>query len=71
MTSSKDVPDRQFVRSSYCEASGCVEVSITEEEREVVVRNSQNTPVEVHFSYVEWQAFVNGVRAGEFDVPRR
>lgn len=53
--------------SSYCSTSGCVEVGWRS--AAVVVRNSRDLEVELLFSRQEWEAFVAGVKAGEFDLP--
>jgi hypothetical protein len=53
--------------SSLCDLNGCVEVAILEDR--VVVRDAKDRagPVLV-FTAVEWDAFVGGVRVGEFDL---
>lgn len=70
-----------FFKSSFCEASACIEVSFAkssfcesntcvEVERgdTVQVRNSANPDVVVSFSREEWAAFVAGMKNGEFDL---
>jgi hypothetical protein len=56
-------------RSSYCTgaASTCVEVSIGVQM--VTVRDSKAAtgPI-LRFTVEEWRAFVQGVRAGEFEI---
>jgi hypothetical protein len=55
---------RKSTRS--CE-DGCVEVALGD--RQVAVRDSKDrTGPELVFSFAEWNAFVDGVRGGEFDV---
>jgi hypothetical protein len=53
-------------RSSLCLNSGCVEVGSIE--GHVVVRDSklESSPV-LSYTPEEWQAFIAGVKAGEFD----
>lgn len=57
-----------FRRSSYCNVGACVEVAIAD--GSVSVRDAKNDegPV-LNFTPEEWEAFVLGVRAGEFDLP--
>jgi hypothetical protein len=56
-----------FVRSTFCSANAsCVEVSSNG--NVVRVRNSSENSVVVSFSPAEWATFVDGVKAGEFDV---
>jgi AcrR family transcriptional regulator len=52
--------------SSLCDLNGCVEVAILDDQ--VAVRDAKDRagPVLV-FSAAEWEAFVGGVRGGEFD----
>jgi len=60
-----------FRKSSFCGNSGCVEVNIGH--FEVTVRDSKDRTWgdwQV-YSHDEWQAFLDGVRAGEFDLPER
>jgi hypothetical protein len=54
-------------KSTYCSNGDCVEVAVLDEE--VVVRNSKNRhgPI-LHFTPIEWEAFLSGVRDGEFDL---
>jgi hypothetical protein len=53
--------------SSLCDLNGCVEVAVLEDR--VVVRDAKDRagPVLV-FTAAEWEAFVGGVRGGEFDL---
>lgn len=70
-----------FRTSSFCEASGCVEVGFTkssfcgpgecvevERGEQVVVRNSTNPDVQVTFTADEWRVFLQGVKNNEFDI---
>ena len=54
-------------KSSFCGASACVEVSLSA--GDVGVRDSKraDSPV-LSFTRDEWNAFVLGVKSGEFDV---
>ncbi len=64
-----DLSDRlraKWRKSASSGVNGCVEVAFVD--GSVAVRNSRDPagPVLV-FSLVEWQAFVGGVRGGEFE----
>jgi hypothetical protein len=52
-------------KASYCQSGECVEV--VSKDGQVLVRNSQRPQRIVRYTPAEWQAFVQGVRAGEFD----
>jgi Domain of unknown function (DUF397). len=56
-----------FVRSSQCDTGACVEVAIPAGQDLVVVRSSQSGD-SVVFTKFEWEAFIKGAKAGEFDV---
>lgn len=57
-----------FKSSASGNDSNCLEVFVTD--TEVRVRNS-NIPQspEVPYTFAEWEAFVKGVKNGEFDLP--
>jgi hypothetical protein len=59
---------RAFRKSSFCGEAGCVEVAVLPDI--VAVRDSkrEESPV-LTFTPSEWEAFVAGIRAGEFDGP--
>jgi hypothetical protein len=63
----QDLPPAAWRTSSLCDLNGCVEVAILEDR--VVVRDAKDRagPVLV-FTAAEWDAFVGGVRGGEFDL---
>ena len=54
-------------KSNRCDTNACVEVAVFEDE--VLVRDSKDPrgPI-LRFSREEWEAFLSGVRAGEFSV---
>ena len=53
--------------SSYSNGGGCVEV--IQERDLIVVRDSKDREGSaLSFTYREWDAFVRGVRDGEFDI---
>ncbi len=57
-----------FVKSSFSSNYGCVEVA-PGDSNTIVVRDTKNRTKEAHvFTVVEWDAFVAGVKAGEFDT---
>ena len=58
----------EYRKSSYSSAGGCVEVRLLEDGR-ISLRDSKDVSKAPHcFTANEWQAFVEGVRAGEFDL---
>ncbi|NUR73357.1 MAG: DUF397 domain-containing protein [Hamadaea sp.] len=62
-----DIPDSlPWRRSRRCDSGTCVEVAVLDDE--VLVRDSKDPhgPV-LRYSRAEWQAFLAGVREGEFD----
>jgi hypothetical protein len=60
--------EERFRRSSFCSRNCCVEVANDEQERQIRLRNSANAAAIVVFSHQEWRAFLEGVKAGEFEV---
>jgi predicted secreted Zn-dependent protease len=60
-------PSDTWRRSTASGTTNCVEVSVTSES--VLMRHSQrpDEPV-LEFSHAEWEAFLTGVRGGEFDL---
>ena len=67
-----DVPDELvFKKSSYSKSGECVEVGVAPGGGPVVaVRHSRRFDREaILFTPDEWDAFVRGVKDGEFDVP--
>jgi hypothetical protein len=69
MSHISDFSDAVWHKSARSGTSGCVEVATLE--RVVEVRDSKDRqgPVLV-FRFDEWNAFLVGVRDGEFDLPR-
>ncbi len=68
--STDDAPPKRSAlwrRSTRCSSSGCVEIAVTEVG--VHVRDSKNaaSPV-LSYDRTEWLAFIEGVKAGEFDL---
>jgi hypothetical protein len=59
----------RWVKSSKSGSDGCVEVDLTEPHA-VFVRDSKDPDGAIlEFNEREWEAFVAGARAGEFDRP--
>jgi hypothetical protein len=63
-----------FRKSSRSNGSGgnqCVEVDLDAETGAVLVRDSKDpiTGCRLRFTDAEWDAFIAGVKAGEFDLP--
>lgn len=57
----------RFRKSSFSGGTGCVEVRLLPDGR-VAVRDSKDPSVPPsHFSQAAWQAFLAGIRTGEFD----
>lgn len=56
-----------FVKSSYCGAGDCVEVSRVSPDR-VAVRHSDDHSQMIEFSVDQWAFFIAGAKAGQFDV---
>ena len=55
-------------KASFSASGNCVEVLVRSEG--VRVRNTRDrSGPELSFTAAEWRAFVQGVRAGEFDPP--
>jgi len=58
-----------YKKSSFSGGGGCVEVRVLADGT-VGLRDSKDTTKPPHiFTTREWDAFVAGVRAGEFDLP--
>jgi hypothetical protein len=60
-----------WITSRACNNSACVQVAHLPGGM-VAVRDSKDAGKPAHiFDSEEWAAFVTGVKAGEFDLPRR
>ena len=58
-------PTTMWLRSTFCSDSACIEVAAVPDG--VAVRNSSDPQSGVlRFTRTEWDAFLDGVRAGEF-----
>jgi hypothetical protein len=66
-----DITKASWRKASYCNgATACVEVAPLPDGG-VALRDSKDPGGPVHrFTGAEWAAFVAGVHAGEFDLPR-
>lgn len=62
-----------FVTSSitrYLPIKTCVAVRIGEKKETVQIRDTKDSKSPtLEFTYAEWDAFVQGVKKGEFDLP--
>ena len=56
-----------FFKSSFSGPNGCVEVAVQKDGAALRDSKHRNGPV-LEFSPSEWEAFVRGVKAGEFDL---
>jgi hypothetical protein len=62
-------PGTPFSKSSFCTIEKCVQVRISETSGLIVVRDSKNPNGErLAFTPDEWNAFIAGVKANEFDL---
>lgn len=55
-----------WASSSRCEANKCVEVQMLGDV--ILVRPSTHPELQIAFTPDEWEAFIAGVKAGEFDL---
>jgi hypothetical protein len=62
----QDLTAAAWRTSTLCDLNGCVEVAILGDRVAVRDAKDRNGPVLV-FTAREWEAFVGGVRGGEFD----
>ncbi len=63
------IPTHDYGKSSFSGSGGCVEVRLLADGT-VGLRDSKDISKPPHvFDQREWQAFIAGVRAGEFDLP--
>jgi hypothetical protein len=58
-----------WLRSSYCDTSACVEVAMGAEGIGIRDGKRPDGPV-LSFSHAEWEAFVSGIRNGAFEAGR-
>jgi hypothetical protein len=67
----QDLTAAAWRTSTLCDLNGCVEVAILGDRVAVRDAKDRTGPV-LQFTAAEWEAFVGGVRGGEFDlVPGR
>lgn len=61
--------DLQWLTSSFCNNSSCVEVALVPGSGYVAIRDNRQTGLS-HLFYTneEWAQFVAGVKNGEFDL---
>lgn len=63
------MPEPTWRRSSRCDSGTCVEVAL-DPDGLVLVRDSKDPGPVLVFDPAEWDDFVAGVKAGEFDTNR-
>jgi hypothetical protein len=63
----QDLTAAAWRTSSLCDLNGCVEVALLDDQVAVRDAKDRGGPV-LLFSAPEWEAFVGGVRSGEFDL---
>lgn len=65
-----DLAGAAWRKSTRSGSSGCVEIAFLD--GQIAVRDSKDRdgPV-LRFTHHEWEAFLGGVRDGEFDAPAR
>lgn len=56
----------EWKKASHCADAACVEVKI--KTNQVRIRSSDFPQAEMGFSRQEWEAFIKGAKAGEFDL---
>jgi hypothetical protein len=62
------ISTKTYIKSSYSGAAGCVEVRLLHDGT-IGLRDSKDVSKPPHiFTSVEWEAFLAGVRNGEFDL---
>lgn len=59
---------RKWIKSTLCDGGECVEVSGLGTD-EILMRSSANRRTILKFTPAEWDAFLGGVLAGEFNLP--
>ena len=64
----ESVPQSDWYKSSFSNGGACVEMRRAKTEIQVRDTKDRLGPV-LTFNRQEWQAFLDGVRAGEFDLP--
>jgi Domain of unknown function (DUF397) len=63
-----DQADAIWRKSTYSTVNGCVEVAFMD--GLVAVRDSKDRQAQtLMFTPVEWRAFIDGARDGQFDLP--
>jgi len=60
-------PVPQWVKSSFCNADGCVEVARVGDKVAFGLSGDGNVSERLRATRVEWEMFKAGVKAGDFD----
>lgn len=58
-----------WIKASACSFGDCVLVDLDDGHTGVLVAHSISPGRQLRFTTAEWRAFVDGVKAGEFDLP--
>lgn len=60
----------EWIRSSFCDTGACVEVAVSPALERVYIRDTKERGERNYlvFTLDEWDAFVDGVKKGEFDL---
>jgi hypothetical protein len=61
--------DKGWYKSSFSMQVNCVEVSVRDDDNRLI-RSSRSRMHMLAFTKAEWDAFIAGVKAGEFDGDR-
>jgi hypothetical protein len=64
----QDLTAAAWRTSTLCDLNGCVEVALLDNQVAVRDAKDESSPI-LLFTPHEWEAFITGVRAGEFDLP--
>ena len=56
----------KFKSASMCGVGACAEAAVSNDK--VLMRDSENHNVVLSFTPDKWRAFIEGVKAGEFDL---
>ena len=60
------IKEKNFVKSTFSGGSNCVGVAI--EKNNISVVNTKEGKTIIEFTNSEWDAFIKGVKNGEFDI---
>lgn len=58
----------RWVKSSYSNTGNCVEVAVTPDGGRMVRNSNRPEDAPITYTAAEWDAFIKGVKDGEFDI---